>query len=282
MRVGCHLSIGKGFEAMAAVARGLGCETVQVFSRSPRGGKAKPIDPVQVDKMKRILSQAGMEPLCIHVPYFINLASFNEHNYGYSREVIKEDLERAAALGAAYLVTHVGHAPAGEERPALERVAAAVNEALAEKPVPVMLLLENTAGQGQEVGNTFRDLAFILDRVRERSRTGICFDTCHGFAAGYELTTPEGVEEALAEFQRDLGLENLRLVHANDSRGVRGCHLDRHANIGQGHIGTEGFRLILARPEFRDVPFILETPVGDQADFIRDITALKSLRPGEP
>ena len=279
MRIGCHLSIGKGFYAMAAVALGVGCETVQVFSRSPRGGKAKPIDPGQVGKMKGVLFQAGIEPLCVHVPYFINLSSSNDHNYGYSLEVLKEDLERAAILGASFLVTHVGHAPAGEERTALGRVAAAVNQALSEVTSPVVLLLENTAGQGQEVGNTFADLAFILEGVRDSSRVGICFDTCHAFGAGYGLGTPEGLEATLAEFRRDLGLENLRLVHANDSRGVRGSHLDRHANIGEGHIGIEGFRLILARPEFRDTPFILETPVDDQTEFVKDITTLKSLRP---
>ena len=281
MKVGIHVSIQGGMYAMAERAEHLGCETVQVFSRSPRGGKASALDPRDIEKMRETFDRCSMWPLVVHVPYFLNLASSDDEKRLASVEVLIEDLGRAETLGAKYLVTHLGHLSPGEEPEsagAIERVTRSIREALEAYRGPVKVLLENTAGQGREIGWRFEIIGEMLGNLPE-DRVGACLDTCHAFAAGYDLGSKRAVETTLLEFDRYIGLDKLGVVHMNDSRGECGSHLDRHEHIGLGKIGVEGFRAILGSPLLpSNIPGILETPQESPEDDERNVKTLKSLR----
>ncbi|HHV78917.1 MAG TPA: deoxyribonuclease IV [Firmicutes bacterium] len=277
-RIGIHLSIGRGFKAMASQAAGLKCEAVQVFSRSPRGGRPKPLNLDDVRQMKDQLGRSNIEPLVVHVPYFVNLAAEADDIFTYSVETLALDLERASDLGAAYVVTHIGHGnPNGTFDP-YERVAHAIELAMgrAKQAQGVSLLLENSAGQGKELGFRWDEIRRVLELTPYR--LGICLDTCHAFAAGYDLKTPEGLSEVLREIDRGIGLGRLKLVHANDSKGSLGSHVDRHEHIGEGHIGLEGFSLMLHTEELQELPFILETPVDDEESNRKNLEAMRRAR----
>lgn len=279
-RLGAHVGIGGGLIKAAAAAAAIGCETMQIFSRSPRGGKPRQFGPDELLGWLRAIKEANIWPLVIHVPYFLNLASPEAKIYDYSVESLALDMERAGALGASYVVTHIGHGR-GDPDGAHERVAAAVSAALDRSPPGVMLLLENTAGAGGELGTRFADLAEVRALAGASGRIGLCLDTCHAFGAGYDLSNEGGVEATLDEVERTLGLGSLRVVHANDSKGTLGSGIDRHAHIGQGHIGLDGFRALLRHPALDGVSFILETPVDEARGLEEDLAALKQLR-GHP
>lgn len=266
---------------MARKAIDLRCETVQIFSRSPRGGKARELAAEDVGDMRDIFGRSHIEPLVIHAPYFLNLASSEDDKRQYSVDVLVEDLMRADTLGARFLVTHVGHRDPGENShapQALARSALSINEALTRYSGPVKLLLENTAGQGREIGTSFEAMASLF-RVLPESRVGACLDTCHAFAAGYDLSGYEGVACVVSQFDSCIGLENLELIHLNDSKGDLGSHVDRHHHIGQGHIGMEGFAALLNNPKLPpELPGILETPTDSPSADRDNIELLKSLR----
>ncbi|HPV12794.1 MAG TPA: deoxyribonuclease IV [Bacillota bacterium] len=281
MRFGVHLSIQGGVSKMAKTAVELGCETVQIFSRSPRGGKPKPLDPDDIYQSNALLEEKDIRPLVIHAPYFVNLGSTEVNKRDYSIEVVAQELERAEALGAKFVVTHVGHKLKEEDdeaREALERVLDAISEVLSMYSGPVKLLLENSAGQGQEIGCTFDALGFLVKSFPD-DKVGACFDTCHAFARGYDLSDAAGVESVLASFDDLVGLRRLEVVHLNDSKRELGSRVDRHFHIGQGYIGLEGFRAVISSkllPE--DMPGIMETPKdSDDADKM-NLTTVKMLR----
>ncbi len=266
---------------MAQRAERLGCETVQVFSRSPRGGKASALDPRDIEKTKEMFDRHSMWPLVVHVPYFLNLASADREKRLASVEILAEDLGRSEVLGAKYLVTHLGHLSPGEEPESIEaiaRVTKSIQEALEVYHGPVKILLENTAGQGREIGWRFEVIGAILESLPV-DRVGACLDTCHAFAAGYDLASADAVEATLREFARYIGLDKLGVVHMNDSKGDLGSRLDRHEHIGQGKIGVEGFKAILGSSLLPpDIPGILETPQDSPEDDDRNVKMLKSLR----
>ena len=276
MRIGAHLSISRGFAAMAAAAAGLECEVVQVFSRSPRGGKAKPLAQQDVDMMKATLQEADIRPLVVHLPYFVNLASDDPQVYSYSCEVLSEDLQRANALEAGFLVTHPGHRPPDSEA-GLERIAAAVRSACERNEGETRVLIENTSGQGREMGERLEEVARILDLTGSKSRTGVCVDTCHAFAAGYDLRTAEAVDDFVGEIERTLGMERLLFMHLNDSVKGLGSKRDRHEHIGRGMIGLGGFREILNHPRLHHLAAVIETPVDDAESNARNLETLRGL-----
>ena len=281
VRVGIHVSIAGGMEKMAWTAASLGCEAVQVFSRSPRGGKAKPLSPSDVAASKTVREEKGIWPLVVHVPYFLNLASKDPGKQGYSVETLVEDLHRTETLGGKYLVTHIGHKEK-EEQPespdALLRVLGSINEALAAYIGPVMLLLENTAGMGQEIGHTFEALEFLVHSLPE-DRVGTCLDTAHAFAAGYDVRGHDGMWEVLTTFDKSVGLGRLRAIHINDCKGDLGGRLDRHAHLGEGKIGIETFRALINSDLLpSDFPGLLETPVDEPGDDLTNIKRIKELR----
>lgn len=278
MKLGAHVSIAGGLEQAARRARALGCETMQIFSRSPRGGRARELGAGEIATLQELLAQAGVSPLVVHIPYFVNLATPDDGARGQAVKLVIEDMERARSVGAPFLVVHVGHSLGGPEEEAIKRVAGVIDgclRAVADGPV---LLLETVAGVKTEIGHRFESLAGIIETARERDRVAVCFDTCHVFAAGYDLSAREAVDATLARFDAVIGLERLKLVHLNDSLGACGSRIDRHAHIGRGFIGEAGFREIVNHPLLRGLAGIIETPVDTPEDDARNLAALRRLR----
>jgi deoxyribonuclease-4 len=282
LRFGAHLSIGKGWTSMAGTAREEGMETVQVFSRSPRGGAAKPIDPKEAARMQRELEDGGVTPLVVHVPYFVNLATDVPNNREYTLETLALDLVRAGTLGSPFVVTHLGSSP-GDRDEALERVATAVaavlEASLKADPAAegVALLLENSGGGGGDVGGSLGEIATVMRAVGSGNvgRLGVCLDTCHALVAGYDLRGRAGLRTFLDEVEGVIGLARVKVLHLNDSLGELGSHRDRHAAIGQGHVGLESFRALVAEPQLADRPGLLETPDEGR---LADLERLKAMR----
>ncbi|MGI6628176.1 MAG: deoxyribonuclease IV [Bacillota bacterium] len=283
MRFGVHLSIQGGMGKMARAAVRLGCETVQIFSRSPRGGKAKALLPDDVSNMKELFSEHDIRPLVIHAPYFMNLASVDPDKKDYSVQVLAEDLMRAETLGAEFVVTHIGH-KSKEEGPeseqALARVLDSIHKVLAMYSGPVRLLLENTAGQGQEIGSTFEALGTLI-KLLPLDRVGTCFDICHAFGQGYDLSDPGKTHCLLSSYDELVGLETLEIIHLNDSKGSLGSHRDRHQHIGRGSIGLKGFSAIINSPLLKPgIPGIMETPNDSPTADEENLSTVKRLRTG--
>lgn len=276
MRVGVHVSIAGGLPAALERAKRLSCNTMQIFSRSPRGGPAPVLAEADVRAFQSGRQAADIQPLVVHAPYIINLASPDARMHAQSVRLYREDYARCATIGAQYLVTHVGsHRGSGEEA-GIARVAEALNETLAHDS-PVMVLLENTAGSGQGLGERFEHLAAMRAGVKQFKRVGVCLDTAHTFAAGYAIHTLEGLEQTLEQFDRLVGLEHLKVVHLNDSKVEFESRVDRHWHIGDGKIGLEAFRRIVNHPKLRDLPFILETPKDSDEDDPRNLATIRGL-----
>ncbi len=258
---GAHLSIAGGYHKAIDAAVALGMETVQLFTSSPSQWNRKPITAAEIADFQRALKASKLKFPTAHDSYLINLAAPDEALYRRSIASFTDELDRAAALGLTYLVTHPGsHVGSGEEA-GLEKVAAALDEVLASRPdCPVTILLETTAGQGSSLGAKFEHLAELLETVKEPKRLGVCLDTCHVFAAGYALGTDAEYDATFQEFDRVIGLKWLKLFHVNDSVKPLGSRVDRHAGLGLGKIGLGAFRRLVADPRFAKKPMILETP----------------------
>lgn len=262
----------------ARKARLLGCRTMQIFTRNPRGWAApRAIDPVEAATFKAHLVQYGIDPLVVHMPYLPNFASPDKTLYGRSTAALKDELMRAGKLGASYLVLHVGHRGRSSEEDAFARVAAAINRAGRTVSGAPMVLLENTAGQGTEIGYRFSHLARIMAMVEHPGRIGLCLDTAHAWGAGYDPTTAEGLDEILEEIDCIPGRDQLRLIHLNDAKTPRGARVDRHEHIGRGSMGREGFRILLNHPRLSKLPFIMETPRKSERDERRNMRVVKAL-----
>ena len=282
MRFGFHISIAGGFSKVIQRARRRRCETIQLFSRNPRGWAYTPLDLQEVNRFRKEFSASAISPLFVHMPYLPNLASRDRDLYGKSLNALQTDLRRAFCLGAPYLIIHVGHRTSLSEDEAIDRIAEGINEAFQKVKNPVVLLLENTAGQGTEVGHTFSQLRKIIHGVDERGRMGVCLDTAHTFAAGYDLSSPKGLETTLAEFHEEIGLGRLYLVHLNDTRSPLGGRIDRHWHIGGGNIGLEGFRNIVNHPLLFRLPGIMETPRRDDVEDLRNMEVIRGLVEANP
>jgi deoxyribonuclease-4 len=274
--VGAHMSIAGGIHL--ALERGLqtGCRTIQVFLKSSNQWRAKPIGDEDRALYQDAQARSGITPVIGHSSYLINLASPDKALYRKSVDAFVEELERARYLGVPGLVLHPGaHRGAGEDA-GIEAVAKALDEACERIPPPVSVLLENTAGQGSCLGHSIGQLAGILGRVRAPERVGFCIDTCHLFAAGYDIRTPKGFREVLREFDLRIGIGKIRAFHLNDCLKPLGSHVDRHTHIGKGQIGIEAFRFLVNDRRFGLIPKILETPKGE--DMAEDLMNLQTLR----
>jgi deoxyribonuclease IV len=255
MRFGMHLTFSEGPQ----LARELGCKALQVFCGNPRGWRKTPLKREFIKRFRDELAAAGIEPLIVHATYLINLAAPDERIYRLSQDGFILELKRAEQLGARYYVVHIGnHRGAGPEA-GRRRVAACVRRAEREVPRGPEILVENTAGGGSSLGGSFADLAAVFDAAGVE-RLGLCFDTCHALAAGYDIRSAAGVRGVLDELERTVGLRRLRCLHLNDSKGALGSHLDRHQHIGRGEIGMAGFRALLSDQRLWPLPAILETP----------------------
>jgi deoxyribonuclease-4 len=276
-RVGLHVSIAGGLVKAVEQARQLGCETMQIFSKSPRGWAARPLDPADAEAARDLRRRLRIGPFAVHASYLINLASPDPVLYQRSMDALQEELTRCTMMEADYLVVHVGCTREGQ-RDGVERVSAALRRVLDRTWTGsgVRLLLENTAGERGEVGADFGELGEILHQAGPE-RVGICLDTCHTFAAGYDLTTPAAVRTLVHTLQGSVGLSAVKLIHANDCRQGLGCRVDRHQHIGEGGIGRAGFQALLSHPELRTIPLVLETPKTSPADDPRNLWVIRML-----
>jgi len=277
LRFGFHISIAQGFSKVIDKAKKTKCETIQLFSRNPRGWKYNDLEPNEVEHFKTKLSSSNISPCFLHLPYLPNLAAAKKELYTKSINSLCEDLKRAETLNIPFLVVHVGSRVTLNEEEAIEKVVKGINESLQRVSNQVMILLENTAGQGTELGSTFSQLQSILSGVKNKERMGICLDTAHAFEAGYDLSTQKGLDATLDEFDQLIGLKNLHLLHLNDSKTPLASHSDRHWHIGKGHIGLEGFRNIVNHPLLNHLPGIMETPRKDPKDDLRNMEVLRNL-----
>jgi len=275
IRCGVHVSIAGSIDQAVDRAKQKHCDTFQVFTRNPRGWKFKKLTPDDVNRFREKLEESMIEPAVAHMPYLPNLSCPMKGIYKKSVKALTVELQRCTMLGIPYLVTHLGsHLGKGREI-GLQRLIEAIDVAFGSSNGRTMLLLENTAGTKNSMGSSFEDMREILDHVAEKSRVAVCFDTSHAFAAGYDLRAAESVERTVAELGKVVGLDLLKVVHANDSKGKLASRLDRHEHIGMGQIGEQGFRAILHNDAFRKLPLILETPVDRRGT---DMTNLKRLR----
>jgi deoxyribonuclease-4 len=265
-RFGAHVSIAGGLHNAFAEAGRVGCDCMQVFVKNQRQWRARPLTDEDVRLWNDAAANAAIAPVVAHDTYLINLASPDDALWKRSIEAFVDELIRCEQLGIPHLVTHPGsHVGAGEAY-GLRRVVRAINEIHRRtRGLRVRALLETTAGQGTSLGHRFEHLAAILARVREGERVGVCVDTCHVFAAGYDLVSPEGYETTMAELDRLVGLSLIRCFHVNDSQRGRGSRVDRHEHIGKGRLGRAAFRHLVNDPRFGGLPMILETPKGKDA-----------------
>jgi deoxyribonuclease-4 len=280
MRIGIHTSRSRSLEHAAITANELGANTFQIFSASPRMWRASPPDPADVKLLRAARQRFDLTPLVIHTNYLVNLATLDPGIREKSIVSFRGELDRAAAIGAEYLVLHPGSYKGQTLQQGLSAFVQALAEAAQGFETPgLTVLLENTVGSGCQIGSRFEELRAIRDLAGRETELPIayCLDTCHLLAAGFNVATADGLERTIALANRTLGLDLLRVIHANDSKGGLGSHLDRHENIGQGQIGEAGFRRILKHPVLREKPFILETPVDEEGDDKRNVEALKRL-----
>lgn len=272
-----HVPIAGGVLKAVERARRLGCTTMQIFSRSPRGGRATARSWQEVERFDAERRRAGIEPLVVHSPYIINLASPEGGLWRSSLRLYEEEVARSAALRARYLVTHVGSHRGSGEAMGITRVREALARTLERSQADVMVLLENTAGAGQGLGDRFEQLAAIREGLPAKERVGICLDTAHLFAAGYPIHTTEGLEEVITTFDRLVGLEHLKVVHLNDSKVPFRSRVDRHWHIGEGQMGLAAFRRFVNHPRLRHLPLILETPKKTEAEDERNVATVRKL-----
>lgn len=266
MRLGFHVSISGGFSLAAQRAYELGCTTMQIFSRNPRGWTVKPLDKGDIAEFKKLREKWDIGPVFVHTNYLINLASGKPDLYPRSIEQFVIDLERTEHLGAEYLVTHLGSASGKEAAWMIDRVSSALNMATKLHPPKATILLENTAGEAGDVGYTLAQVQEVIAGLDDAAQVGICYDTCHGFAAGYDIRTKKGVDALAKEIDSTVGLGRLKGIHLNDCLKDFGSRVDRHWHIGEGKIGEDGFRAFLRHPAFKDVPMIMETPKETEED----------------
>ena len=271
--IGCHLSTSGGYEAMGRTALEIGANTFAFFTRNPRGGSAKALDPKDVEALLALMGTHGFGRLVAHAPYTINPCSKDERTREFARETLADDLARMEYLPGNLYNFHPGsHVRQGAGR-GIELICEGLNQVLV-RGQRTRVLLETMAGKGTEVGRSFEELARIIDGTREDQLLGVCLDTCHVNDAGYDVAGD--LDGVLDEFDRVIGLDRLCALHLNDSKNPCGSHKDRHEKIGEGTLGLDTFRAVVTNPRTRDLPMILETP-NDLAGYKREIALLRGL-----
>lgn len=270
--IGCHLSSAKGYLHMAKDAVSIDANTFQFFTRNPRGGRAKAIDPKDIAAFAVYAPEHGIERILAHAPYTLNPASDKQQTRDFALMVLAEDLGRMEETPHQLYNMHPGSAVGQPCEVAIAKIADALNQSLLPHQTTT-LLLETMAGKGSEIGGTFEELAAIIAQVELESHVGVCLDTCHVWDAGYDIVGD--LDGVLEEFDRVIGLDRLHAIHLNDSMNARGSHKDRHARIGEGEIGFKALAAVTNHPKLRDLPFYLETPNPDLAGYAEEIAALR-------
>jgi len=275
VKIGCHVSIAGGIFNAPERAHSLGCEIFQMFSRSPRGGKASELTPEVILKFKSEMKKYKISNAYIHTPYYINFASTNNRIRHGSVSVVREELERASLLGVKYIMTHLGSSKEMGEKEATKKTAEMISRVLDGYNGSAKLLIENAAGAGAIIGDTFKEIKQIIDQVKNPHLAGVCIDTQHSFASGYDWRNKKTFKKTLGDIDEELGLKYIKLMHVNDSKVEFNAKRDRHEHIGDGYIGKEAFKDIVAFAKKYNIDMILETP-HDKVE--KDITILKKFR----
>ena len=271
--IGAHLSINKGFENIGLEALSIDANTFQFFPRSPRGGKAKKLDPDDVDKLQELMDNTTMDVILAHAPYIINLASKSEKTRNNAYEIFEDDLRRLDQLPNNMYNFHPGsHVQQGVDK-GIELIVDSLNKLIREDQ-KTTVLLETMAGKGTEIGRSFEELQAIIEKVELDDKLGVCLDTCHVYDAGYDIVN--NLDGVLDEFDSVIGLDRLKAIHLNDSKFGLSSHKDRHEKIGEGFIGLEAIGRIINHPKLRNLPFFLETP-NDLEGYEKEISILKKL-----
>ena len=276
MQIGCHVSISGSIDKSVDNAVERNCSAFQIFTRSPRSWHAKDLTKEDIDAFKSKLKSSKIDRFatCAHMPYLPNLATPKNDGFEKSVNTLISEVERCAQLGIPYLVTHLGsHLGTGEEA-GIKKLVEGLTKAGQTKN-DVIILLENTAGQKNSVGSDFKQLGEIFKQLKPSKKFGVCLDTCHAFVAGYDLRTADKVKETFKEFDKHVGIENLKILHLNDARGEIGCNLDRHYHLGLGGIGEEGIISVVKFANKEKIPIILETPIDDDRDDFENVKIAK-------
>ena len=275
-RIGFHAPIKGGLHNALIVAKEIGCDTVQLFSRNPRGWAAKPLTSADIALFKKTQRQTKLRPVVIHCNYLVNLAAADDLMLQKSRASFREEIERAIALGVDYLVVHPGSARGACEADGIRTCADSIRFASRRlKPGKLRILLENTAGQGECIGHRFEHLRQIMDEC-QNIPMGICIDTAHAFTAGYDIREEDGLEALIDRIKNTVGTRNVRAIHFNDSRAAYNSRVDRHWHIGEGHIGRDALRRVAQHPKLAHAAFILETPYDDPRADLKNLKMLRS------
>jgi deoxyribonuclease IV len=275
-RIGLHTGIAGGLHNALLKAQSLGADTVQIFSRNPRGWQARPLLPAEVEQFKRVREETGVTPVVIHANYLINLAAADAGIREKSIASFREEIERGLTLGADYLVLHPGSARGACEEDAIRTCAESLKAACDGLELDSFrILLENTAGQGECIGHRFEHLRQIAEQCPDLN-LGVCLDTAHAFTAGYDIRDADGLSAALDSLDANVKLENVRAVHFNDSKAAYNSRVDRHWHLGQGHIGADALRRVASHPRLAHAAFLLETPVDEVCDDACNLEALRS------
>ena len=276
LTIGCHMSVAKGFEKMGLTAVKIGANTLQFFTRNPRGSKAKELDQKDIAAFRLLMNEHHFGKILAHAPYTLNPASSNGHTREFALETLRDDLIRMESLPGNYYNFHPGSHVGGGVQTGIYLISDALNQILFPNQSTIVLL-ETMAGKGSEIGGSFQELRRIIDGVELQEKLGICLDTCHVSDGGYDIAGR--LDQVLEEFDHVIGLSRLKAVHLNDSLNPLGSHKDRHANIGKGTLGLEAFERMINHPVLRDLPFYLETPNDDDGHG-EEIALLKSLYHG--
>lgn len=282
MLVGSHISAAGGVEKAPERAAAVGCEVFQFFSRPPQGGPAPQLTATQIQAFKNNCKKFNQRESYIHTPYYINFASTTPRiRYG-SIAVVREELERGTLLGCQYVITHLGSAKDAGPKLGFHKTWRAVQRILNGYKGSCQLLLEISAGAGDLIGSTFEELRALIKNIENitayKNKVGVCLDSCHMFAAGYDLRTPAAVKKTLDEFDNTVGFKYLKLMHANDSADELGHKRDRHEHLGRGKIGLEGFKALVRDKRLSKVNFIIETPKDKSKDDEQNLAILKKFR----
>ena len=278
MKVGAHVSSAGGLDKAIDRGQEMGAETIQIFVSSPQGWAFKPIAPAVIEKFNDKAAQSGIGPNFLHCIYLVSLGAPTEEHLQKSVGALTNYMQAAGEIGASGVIFHTGsHRGAGYDA-VFDQAVGAMQEVLKASPEDVSLLIENSAGMGDHICSSFQEIGRLMKAVAS-PRVKVCLDTQHLFAAGYNIVDKNGLERTMEEFDREIGLDKLMAVHANDSKTPLASAVDRHENVGEGHMGVEGFRVIMGHPAFRDVPFLLEVPGADGKGPGRaDVDVLKGIR----
>jgi len=279
MQVGLHVSIAGSIDRSVDNAVAVGCSAFQIFTRNPRGWAAKPISSKDITSFKEKLAASKIDRFATvaHMPYLPNLSSPEEDPFAKSLDSLIDEIKRCNKLGIPHIVAHLGSHKGTGDKKGIEKLVKAFTKAVKETSGDVTILLENTSGQKNSVGSEFEQLASILFQLKPAKRFGVCLDTCHAFAAGYDLRTEKTAALTLEKFEKAIGFEHLKIVHLNDSRGEIGCNIDRHEHIGLGQIGEIGLAHFIKFANSKEIPIILETPIDERRDDLGNMKKVKEL-----